>query len=96
MYMIENGYVKKAVIFCKKSLRKQWINEISKFTYYDLNDVLMIDGLKKKKLKIYNEFLNMEKGILVTNFDIISIKEEFDLLNKSKINMMVLRISKFI
>lgn len=90
MYMIENGYVKKAVIFCKKSLRKQWINEISKFTYYDLNDVLMIDGLKKKKLKTYNEFVNMEKGILVTNFDIISIKEEFDLLNKSKINMMVL------
>lgn len=90
MYMIENNYVKKAVIFCKKSLRKQWINEINKFTYYKLDDVLMIDGIKKKKLKIYNEFLNMEKGILVTNFDIISIKEEFNLLNKSKIDMMIL------
>lgn len=90
MYLIENGYTKKSIIFCKKSLRRQWVNELGKFTNYDPTKVLMIDGTKKKKEEIYNSFISMKEGILVTNFDVMRLKDDFKLISKNKVDCMIL------
>lgn len=61
--------MKKILIICKKSIKKQWLDEINKFT--DLNtDFTMIrtESTPKKRKQAYDEFNKASKAILVTNY----------------------------
>lgn len=69
-WFIENKGFKKILIVCKKSAKEQWCKEINKFT--DLNKDFYIDFMedkktKKQRLKKYNDFMNADKGIFITN-----------------------------
>lgn len=68
-WFIENKGMKKILIICKKSIKKQWLDEINKFT--DLNtDFTMIrtESTPKKRKQAYDEFNKASKAILVTNY----------------------------
>lgn len=67
-WFTENRGIKKILIICKKSVKKQWADEIVKFT--DMNKEFWIGytgETAKKRKKSYDEFANADKGILITN-----------------------------
>lgn len=67
-YMDNEGY-KKILIVCKKSLKKQWKDEIDKFT--DLSSNTFIDYTKSSKPqrnKLYGEIQKHSRCILITNY----------------------------
>ena len=67
-YMDNEGY-KKILIVCKKSLKKQWKDEIDKFT--DLSTNTFIDYTKSSKPqrnKLYGEIQKHSRCILITNY----------------------------
>jgi SNF2 family DNA or RNA helicase len=68
-WFIENHNVHKILIICKKSIKKQWIDEIKKFT--DLDTVFWMDKTgttAAQRKKTYDAFNKASDGILVTNY----------------------------
>lgn len=68
-WFIDNVNVNKILIICKRSIRKQWKQEINKFT--DLSNDFSIEiaaGTPKQRKKSYEIFQNANKGILITNY----------------------------
>ena len=68
-WFIENQNIHKILIICKKSIKKQWIDEIKKFT--DLDNVFTMDKTghtPAQRKKAYNNFCNAQNAILVTNY----------------------------
>lgn len=68
-WFIENQNIKKILIICKKTIKKQWQDEINKFT--DLNDTYYIDWtqeLKKKRIKVYDAMKEHDRCIMITNY----------------------------
>ena len=68
-WFIENRGAKKILIICKKSIKKQWVDEIKKFTDLDKTFVLertMSTAAKRKKS--YTLFNNAQNAVLVTNY----------------------------
>lgn len=89
LYLIQNNKVKKILILCKKSLRHQWKNEIEKFTDYNLDKVLVVNGTPAQKKKIYEQFLDFDDGILISNYDVVVSKMDTDMLNKMSVELLV-------
>lgn len=68
-WFIENRNAKKILIICKKSIKKQWIDEINKFT--DLGQTFVMDKTgttPAQRKKVYADFSIAQKAILVTNY----------------------------
>lgn len=68
-HYIENENYSRILIVCKKSLKKQWCDEIDKFT--DLSKSMYVVSTKTskaKRFKTYEELNNHKKAILVTNY----------------------------
>lgn len=68
-YFIDNGNVNKVLIICKKSIKKQWLDEIVKFTDLNQNFALIKTGsTAAQRKKAYAAFNNAPQAILVTNY----------------------------
>lgn len=68
-YFVNNNNVNKILIICKKSIKKQWIEEIVKFTDMDQDFVLIKTGsTAAQRKKAYAEFNKSTKAVLVTNY----------------------------
>jgi SNF2 family DNA or RNA helicase len=68
-WFIENKNIHKILIICKKSIKKQWIDEIKKFT--DLDSVFVMDKTghtPAQRKKAYESFCSAQDAILVTNY----------------------------
>ena len=68
-WFVENKNVHKILIICKKSIKKQWIDELQKFT--DLDNVFLMTktgSTAAQRKKAYNEFNQASEAILVTNY----------------------------
>ena len=68
-WFIENNNVHKILIICKKSIKKQWIDEINKFT--DLSSTFQMyktGTTPTQRKKAYNEFNKASNAILITNY----------------------------
>lgn len=68
-WFIENKNVHKILIVCKKSIKKQWIDEIKKFT--DLDQVFTMDKTgttPAQRKKSYADFSSAKDAVLVTNY----------------------------
>jgi SNF2 family DNA or RNA helicase len=68
-WFIENKNIHKILIICKKSIKKQWLDEIVKFTDLDQVFTMVKTGITPtQRKKTYKEFENAQDGILVTNY----------------------------
>lgn len=68
-YFINKGRVNKVLIICKKSIKKQWLEEIVKFTDLDQNFTLIKTGsTAAQRKKAYAEFNKASQAVLVTNY----------------------------
>ena len=68
-YFINKGTVNKVLIICKKSIKKQWIDEIVKFTDLSQDFALIRTGsTAAQRKKAYAAFNQESKAILVTNY----------------------------
>ena len=68
-YFIDNASVKKVLIICKKSIKKQWIDEIVKFTDLGKDFALIRTGsTAAQRKKAYALFDQADKAVLVTNY----------------------------
>jgi SNF2 family DNA or RNA helicase len=68
-WFINNRNVRKILIICKKSIKKQWIDEIKKFT--DLELIFAMDKTghtPAQRKKAYADFCLAQDAILVTNY----------------------------
>jgi SNF2 family DNA or RNA helicase len=68
-WFIENKGIKKILVICKKSIKKQWMDEFSKFT--DLKQSFWIGytgETPKKRKDAYDAFQKASQGILITNY----------------------------
>lgn len=68
-YFINKGTVNKVLIICKKSIKKQWLEEIVKFTDLDQSFTLIKTGsTAAQRKKAYAEFNKASQAVLVTNY----------------------------
>lgn len=68
-WFIENRNATKILIICKKSIKKQWIDEINKFT--DLGHTFVLErtgSTPAQRKKSYDAFNNASSAVLVTNY----------------------------
>lgn len=68
-WFIENRNATKILIICKKSIKKQWIDEINKFT--DLGQTFVLErtgSTPAQRKKSYDAFNNASFAVLVTNY----------------------------
>ena len=65
----KNRGIEKVLIICKKSIKKQWIDEIHKFTDIGQSFKMYRTGsTAAQRKKAYDDFNKAQKGILVTNY----------------------------
>ena len=67
-WFYENQNISKMLIVCKKSVKKQWADEIKKFT--DMDQYFWIDYTGEtatERKKAYKQFKDAANGILITN-----------------------------
>lgn len=68
-WFINNKNVRKILIICKKSIKKQWIDEIKKFTDLELLfDMQKTGTTATQRKKAYDAFNKAPDAILVTNY----------------------------
>ena len=69
-WFIEHKGIKKILIICKKSIKKQWIDEIKKFAPDILETFVTFktEELANKRKKAYKNFDQSDCGILITNY----------------------------
>lgn len=88
-HFIDNSNVKKVLIICKKSIKKQWVDEIKKFTNIDQTfDLVRTGSTAAQRKKAYIAFENTSNGILVTNYH--SFLNDTDLFLKMHIDFVVI------
>lgn len=66
-HFIGTGEAKNILIICKKSIKRQWKNEIEKFSY-DQMPIYIVDGEKKRRDKTYADMRNEGCGIMILNY----------------------------
>lgn len=90
-WFIENRGIKKILIVCKKSIKKQWKDEFDKFTNLSNTFWIGYTGEKPKDRKnAYEQFTNASQGILITNYhsflndeaEIAATKPEFVVIDE--------------
>lgn len=68
-WFIENKNINKVLIICKKTIKKQWADEIKKFTDLDNDyDIVYTGSTASQRHKAYNTFINSNKNVLITNY----------------------------
>lgn len=68
-WFIENRGIKKFLIICKKSIKKQWQEEIKKFCNIDKEyKIFRTETTPKKRKEVYDGYGNSDKAILITNY----------------------------
>lgn len=68
-WFIENKNIHKILVICKKSIKKQWLDEIAKFTDLDQVFTMTKTGTTPaQRKKAYKAFEDAQDGILVTNY----------------------------
>ena len=88
-WFIENKNVSKILIICKKSIKKQWIDELNKFTDLGQSFVFIKTGTTAaQRKKAYKEFDNASNGILVTNYH--SFLNDTDIIKSMHIDFVVI------
>ena len=88
-WFIENKNVSKILIICKKSIKKQWIDELNKFTDLGQSFVFTKTGTTAaQRKKAYKEFDNASNGILVTNYH--SFLNDTDIIKSMHIDFVVI------
>lgn len=88
-HLIEQEGVERVIIACKKSIKRQWVQEIEKFT--DIGEtfkIMTVDGTKKQREKTYEEFDQELCGILVMNYHLIM--NDIDILKKLGFELLVI------
>ena len=60
--------IRKILIICKKSIKTQWKRELVKITGDEDLNIFMTEDTKKKRVKAYEEALNSDECILITNY----------------------------
>lgn len=89
-HYISTGKVKNVLLLCKKALKFQWKNEIEKFTDYDMNKIVILDGTTNKKVKQAKEFKELTDGkILISNYEVTQAKC-FEELKDIKFDMLII------
>lgn len=88
-WFIENRNASKILIICKKSIKKQWIDEINKFTDLGQSFVLERTGTTPaQRKKSYDAFNNASSAILVTNYH--TFLNDTALFQQMKIDFVVI------
>lgn len=88
-WFIENRGVEKVLIICKKSIKKQWLDEIHKFTDIGQSFKMYRTGsTAAQRKKTYDDFNKAQKGILVTNYH--SFLNDTQLFQNMKIDFVVI------
>lgn len=88
-HLIEQEGVERVIIACKKSIKRQWVQEIKKFTDIDTDfEILSVDGTKKQREKIYQQFDSNLCGILVMNYHLIM--NDIEELTKLGFDLMII------
>ena len=88
-WFIENRGVEKVLIICKKSIKKQWLDEIHKFTDIGQSFKMYRTGsTAAQRKKAYDDFNKAQKGILVTNYH--SFLNDTSLFQNMKIDFVVI------
>lgn len=88
-WFIENKNIHKILIICKKSIKKQWLDEINKFT--DLNQTFVMEKTgttPKQRKESYDKFNNAQNGILITNYH--TFLNDTDLIKQINIDFVVI------
>lgn len=88
-WFVEHQNIKKILIVCKKTIKKQWNDEIIKFS--DLDKLFHIDwtlDTKKKRYKVYQGIQEQEYGILITNYH--SFLNDTDIIKDLNFDFVVL------
>lgn len=86
-YMVEHEQLDKIIILCKKSIKRQWLKEIQKFSYLgDSFYMASVEGTKKQREKIYRTFHQQSKGILIMNYQLVPY--DLDFLKPMKFDLM--------
>lgn len=78
-YFYKAKKIRRTLVVCKKSLKRQWVSEIGKFS--DIPDripVVYTEGTKAKRRKTYDLFNENPFGVLVTNYH--TVMNDTDLL----------------
>lgn len=88
-WFIENRNAVKILIICKKSIKKQWIDEINKFTSLNTDFEMIKTGTTAaQRKKAYKQFEDASKAILVTNYH--SFLNDTDIIKATKIDFVVI------
>lgn len=88
-WFIENKGLKKFLIICKKSIKRQWRNEFLKFTDLDKTfNIIYTGDTSAQRKKAYKEFDNSQQGILITNYH--SFLNDTSLFNQMNIDMVII------
>ena len=88
-WFIENRGVEKVLIICKKSIKKQWLDEIHKFTDIGQSFKMYRTGsTAAQRKKAYDDFNKAQKSILVTNYH--SFLNDTSLFQNMKIDFVVI------
>jgi hypothetical protein len=72
--LVNRAEVQRVVVVVPGAVRTQWAREIVKFTGCDPSDVVVVDGDKKKRLKLYEEA--KDKPWMVLNYEIAALDLE--------------------
>ena len=87
-WFIENRGIEKVLIICKKSIKKQWLDEIHKFTNIGQSFKMYRTGsTATQRKKAYDDFNKAQKGILVTNYH--SFLNDTPLFQSMKIDFII-------
>lgn len=74
-YYTQNNKAKNILLLCKKALKFQWRNEIEKFTDFNIDQVVILDGATNKKVKQAIKFKELTgEKILITNYEVTQAK----------------------
>ncbi len=68
-WFMENKYIRRVLVICKKSIKKQWADEFAKFT--DIPDkipVVYTGSTPRSRINAYDTISDMDEGILITNY----------------------------
>lgn len=88
-WFIDNKGFTKILIICKKSIKRQWKEEIEKFTDLQKDFTLLYTGeTAAKRKKAYKDFQNANKGVLITNYH--SFLNDTDIIKSLDYDMVVI------
>ena len=70
MYRVNNNNVKKILIVCKKSIKRQWKEEMEKFFQDSMNDFekMIVEGTAKQRKNTYKQYEDADKAIMIMNY----------------------------